>query len=228
MSTTAPKSSPVIISASAANKYLSPHNVDTNLLEQALATAVAQRNNCSIHAPLITPGMELWAEANTEIRRLFCATGEWNQVDANNRALVAHAKRDMCFTAVSGNSATGIPSLTPDFSRARGTATVDSINSRNNAGNQPSLFDTVVAPPTVNHEPPLGEWLLLYFYDEQEHELRSEFSRPAMVTQDGRIAKWDVRVLLKTVHTDFEISQPDLFQTEDDDIDFTISRATGE
>lgn len=79
----------------------------------------------------------------------------------------------------------------------------------------------------LTHPPP-GEWLLLYFYDGENQELRSEFSRPAALSEDGEVEAWDVRVLLEPTYPDFAMVQPSLFGTEDDDIDFAISRASGD
>lgn len=64
-------------------------------------------------------------------------------------------------------------------------------------------------------------------YDGENRELRSEFSRPAALSKDGEVQAWDVRVLLKPAYPEFAMEQPNLFDTEDDDIDFAITRASG-
>ena len=115
----------------------------------------------------------------------------------------------------------------PTLREKKGAATSQSVNATNQLQIGLGLFSPASLPSDAGHTPPPGEWLLLYFYDGQNQELRSEFSRPAALSEDGEVEAWDVRVILEPTYPDFAMVQPSLFGTEDDDIDFAISRANG-
>lgn len=227
MTTPSPINRTIIIPPREAGEYLAKRDIDANRLAAALTEGLAQRQNCQIYHPVTAPGYYQWAETNRAIREFHCKTGRWKMANTDNRPLLVHANHLTKFVAAAGNAATGIRDAIPDVARRKGAATIGSVNASNQLQINLGLFSPTLPSPDARHTPPPGEWLLLYFYDEENRELRSEFSRPAALSHDGEVEAWDVRVLLKPIHPDFAMAQPDLFGTEDDDIDFAISRASG-
>lgn len=222
-----PIQEPIIIPPSEAAEYLAKRDIKVDLLTNGLHVGFTQRRNCSRFHPVTAPGYHQWSETNAEIRRSFCAEGQWSMDNPENRPLLVNTEQQIKFSAAAGNSATGLRIGSPDLARPKGKATIHSVNSYNNSAPLIGLFDLKLVSTSAAELPPPGEWLLLYFYDEPTQEFRCEFSRPVALTSDGWIYAWSVRVLLEAINLDSAILQPDLFSNEDDGIDFNISRATG-
>lgn len=218
---------PIIIPPSEAAQYLAQRDIEVDLLKNGLQVGFTQRRNCSEFHPVTAPGYYQWAETNAEIRRNFCASGRWALDNPDNRPLIENAEQNIRFVAAGGNAATGLAIGTPDVARSKGKATIDSVNAMNSVTIPLGLFDLEQVSANAAELPPEGEWLLLYYYDEATRELRCEFSRPSALTDNGKVYAWSVRVLLEAIQLDSANVQPDLFSSEDDGIDFSISRAAG-
>ncbi|WP_232297773.1 hypothetical protein, partial [Corynebacterium jeddahense] len=174
------------------------------------------------------PATYQWAETNASIRHSHCKTGKWEMANPENRPLIVHVENLTQFGAVAGNSATGLKNAVPDFARKKGVATIHSVNASNQLPLEWESLCSVALSADARNTPPEGEWFLLYFYDKENQQLRCEFSLATGVSKNGGVEGWLVRVLLKPIHPDFVMAQPDLFGHEDGDIDFTITRAAGE
>lgn len=229
MATPSPIEQTIIIAPSDAKQYLAKRDIDVDSLIEGLEEGFAKRLNCEVYDPVTAPATYQWAETNTSIRRSHCLTGRWEMANPENRPLVVHVEHSIQFGAVAGDSATGLKDGVPDFARKKGVATIQSVNTSNQL---PLEWESLcsVAPPSADarNSPPEGEWFLLYFYDKENQHLRCEFSLATRVSEDGGVDGWHVRVLLKPIHPDFVMAQPDLFGPEDEDIEFTITRAIGE
>lgn len=222
-----PAQGPIIIPPSEAAQYLAQRDIEVDLLTNGLRVGFAQRRNCSEFHPVTARGYYQWAETNAEIRRSFCAEGQWTLENPDNRPLIENAEQNIRFVAAGGNAATGLAIGTPDVARPKGKATIDSVNAMNSVTINLGLFDLGQVSTSATELPPQGEWLLLYYYDEATQQLRCEFSRPSALTDNGKVYAWSVRVLLEAIQLDSANVQPDLFSSEDDGIDFSISRAAG-
>lgn len=218
---------PIIIPPSEAAQYLAQRDIYVDLLANGVRVGHAQRQNCSKFYPVTAAGYYQWSETNAEIRRSFCAEGGWTLDDTDNRPMLVNSEHQIRFVAAGGNSATGLTIDTPDVANTKGKATIDSVNAKNGLSSTDGLFDLEQVSTDATKLPPQGEWLLLYFHDEHTEELRCEFSQPSALTGDGEVYAWSVRVLLEAIRLDSANIQPDLFSSEDDGIDFNISRATG-
>lgn len=227
MTNPSPVTRTIIITPHEASAYLAKRDIDANCFRGALKEGLAQRENCSEFHPITAPGFYQWPETNRAIREFHCKTNNWKMANPDNRPLLVHVDNQTKFVAAAGSSATGLLEAAPGLARRKGVSTIQSVNASNQLQIELGAFSPATHSPDAHHTPPPGEWLLLYFYDEEHQELRSEFSRPASISTDGEVEAWDVRVLLKPIHPGFAMAQPDLFSTEDDDIDFTISRASG-
>ena len=227
MTTPSPIEGTIIIPPSEASEYLAKRDIDADCLATALTEGLAQRQNCQIYHPVTAPGYYQWSETNFSIRKFHCESNKWKLANPDNRPLLVHVDNQTKFVAAAGNSATGLRNAAPELARRKGVSTIQSVNASNQLQIELGAFTLATHSPDARRTPPPGEWLLLYFYDEEHQELRSELSRPASISIDGEVEAWDVRVLLKPIHPEFAMAQPDLFGTEDDDIDFTISRASG-
>ena len=227
MTNPSPTDRTIIIPPRDARKYLAKRNIDARCFVEAVQEGLAQRQNCTAYHPITAPGYYQWSETNRAIREFHCETGQWKMANPDNRPLLVHADNTTRFVAAAGNSATGIRGAFPNVARKKGAATIQSVNATNQLQIGLGLFSPASSTSDARHTPPPGEWLLLYFYDGENQELRSEFSRPAALSDDGEVEAWDVRVLFEPTYPDFAMVQPSLFGTEDDDIDFAISRASG-
>ena len=85
----------------------------------------------------------------------------------DNRPLLVHVDNQMKFVAAAGNSATGLREAAPGLARGKGVSTIQSVNASNQLQIGLGVFTPAAHSTDARHTPPPGEWLFLYFYDEE-------------------------------------------------------------
>ena len=182
MTTPSPTENTTIIPSREAREYLAKRDIDADCLAVALTEGLAQRQNCEVYHPVTAPGYYQWSETNYSIRKFHCESNNWKMANPDNRPLLVHVDNQMKFVAAAGNSATGLRNAAPGLARRKGVSTIQSVNASNQLQIGLGPFTPASRTPDARHTPPPGEWLLLYFYDEEHEELRSKFSRPASIS----------------------------------------------
>jgi hypothetical protein len=138
----------------------------------------------------------------------------WTRSDEKNYALVVHPDGSMAINIASGDAGTGIPTASVSNRAPKGVSTADAISV-----NQVQLeLDLPVPdmPHVRGDEGPLTWFLLLHRSNE---EVRCELSLPSQLSSDGRITRWQERIMLPSIpldSADVEVVTP---QGPDLDID---------
>lgn len=169
--------------------------------------------NFTANHPPFAIGIAAWMEAVAALREGLLPVG-WMRSDEKNYALVVHPDGSMAINIASGDAGTGIPTASVSNKAPKGISTADAISV-----NQVQLeLDLPVPdmPHVRGDEGPLTWFLLLH---RSNDEVRCELSLPSQLSVDGRITRWQERIMLPSIPldgADIEVVAP---QGPDLDID---------
>lgn len=223
MTTPSPIPAPIVIDAADAVGYLERMDISLSDLQEALAIGEMAAGNTDDNHPVTAAGYYRWSETNASIRRSHINSGRWSRKNPSGRPLIESKEATYTLTACGGDEATGTEAM-PNVARKKGPAT--EAAHRGQTDQQLSLFLELpeasgqgVGVPDAD-QPPTGEWLLLYYRDEEE--MRAEASLPAGF-HEGFVTGWVVRVILPTT----EMKERTKIPTDigGGDVDFNIMEA---
>jgi hypothetical protein len=163
--------------------------------------------------PPFAIGIAAWTEAVAALREGLLPLG-WTRSDEKNYALVIHPDGAMAINVASGDAGTGIPTASVSNRAPKGVSTPEAISI-----NQVQLeLDLPVPdmPHVRGDEGPLTWFLLLH---RSSDEVRCELSLPSQISADGRITRWQERIMLPSIPLDSTDVVPVTPQGPDLDID---------
>jgi hypothetical protein len=146
--------------------------------------------------PAFGIGIAAWMEAVAALREGLLPIG-WARSDEKNYALVVHPDGAMAINIATGDAGTGIPTANVSNKAAKGVSTADAISV-----NQVQLELELPVPdmPHVRGDRgPLTWFLLLH---RAGTEVRCELSLPSQMSPDGRITRWQERIMLPSIPLD--------------------------
>ena len=141
-------------------------------------------------------GIAAWMEAVAALREGLLPIG-WTRSDEKNYALVMHPDGSMAINVATGDAGTGRPSANVSNKAPKGISTADAISV-----NQVQLeLDLPVPdmPHVRGDDGPLTWFLLLH---RGATEVRCELSLPSQISPDGRITRWQERIMLPSIPLD--------------------------
>jgi len=139
-------------------------------------------------------GIAAWMEAVAALREKIMPEG-WSRSDEDNYALVVSPDGAMAINVATGDLGTGRPDANPSNKAAKAISTAEAISV-----NQIQLELPLPVPELRGGEGPLTWFLLLHRAAE---EIRSELSLPLEIV-DGRITRWQERIILGAIPLDAE------------------------
>ncbi|HEV2619230.1 MAG TPA: hypothetical protein VGU23_04755 [Acidobacteriaceae bacterium] len=170
----------------------------------------------TLNHPQFGIGIAAWMEAVAALREATMPHG-WTRSDDRNYALVISPDGRTAINVASGDFGTGQKDANPSNRAPKGTSTTDAI-----AINQVQL-ELPLPMPTVlrggGEQGPLTWFLLLHRSSE---ELRSELSLPLEISSDGRITRWQERIVLSAIPLDGESIE--IFGPQGPDLDIHVKR----
>jgi hypothetical protein len=146
--------------------------------------------------PPIGIGISAWTEAVAALREQLLPQG-WMRSDEKNYALVVHPDGKTAINVATGDLGTGQVHAVPSNKAPKGVSTADAISV-----NQQQLELDLPVPdmPHVRGEDgPLTWFLLLH---RAENEIRGELSLPSAMSADGRITRWQERIIISAIPLD--------------------------
>jgi hypothetical protein len=163
--------------------------------------------------PPIGIGISAWTEAVAALREQLLPQG-WKRSDEKNYALVINPDEMMAINVATGDVGTGLVDATPSNKAPKGISTADAIS----VNQQQLELDLPVPdmPHVRGEEGPLTWFLLLH---RAVNEIRCELSLPSAMSPDGRITRWQERIIISAIALDsleIEVETP---QGPDLDID---------
>ena len=151
-------------------------------------------------------GIAAWMEAVAALREGLLPIG-WMRSDEKNYALVVDPGGSMAINVATGDAGTGLPTANVSNKAPKGVSTADAISV-----NQVQL-ELELPVPDMPHirgdEGPLTWFLLLH---RAGNEVRCELSLPSQISPDGRITRWQERIMLPFIPLDeseIEIAMPE-------------------
>ena len=205
--------------------YMEPEDVETRLAAMGLTEEplvhAARRWYVSCvsfttNHPPFAIGIAAWMEAVAALRDGLLPLG-WTRSDERNYALVIHPDGLIAINIASGDAGTGMPTASVSNRAPKGVSTADAISV-----NQVQLeLDLPVPdmPHVRGDEGPLTWFLLLH---RAGAEVRCELSLPSQISVDGRITRWQERIMLPSIPlggAEVEIAAP-----EGPDLDIDVKR----
>jgi hypothetical protein len=152
-------------------------------------------------------------EAVAALRETTMPQG-WTRSDDRNYALVISPDGTMAINVATGDLGTGRTDANPSNKAPKGVSTADAISVNQTQLELPLPVPEL--PPVSGDGGPLTWFLLLH---RAEDEIRCELSLPLEMSPDGRITRWQERIILSAIELDgneIEITAP---QGPDLDID---------
>lgn len=160
-------------------------------------------------------GIAAWVEAVAALRESIMPDG-WTRSDECNYALVVSPDGAMAINVATGDMGTGRPDANPSNKAPKGVSTADAISI-----NQVQLELPLPVPelPPPGAEGPLTWFLLLHRTTE---EIRCELSLPLEMSPDGRITRWQERIILSVTPLDGEMVE--IMAPQGPDLDIAVKR----
>jgi len=150
---------------------------------------------CTSNDPPSLAGLLGWGKATRGLRdRLIPKGGKRTNV---RRQAATVTPKGIVIVVAAGDSRTGREGPMPSTRSAKGPATVAAVE---NNVLQLSLMDAnrEFAAEIARVQTPTT-WFLLYYWDEQHHEVRIELSLPDNMDDDGYVDAWVERLLLASL-----------------------------
>jgi hypothetical protein len=234
MTLNAPAPSPLIVPADRAEDYLRRLGIPTQAIYQGVELGDLRAADVDAFHPRGSAGVTRWIGTVGGLRRSMVDGRKWKQLDKLNRPTVERADGKVSLSVVGCNDATGDPESVdgPRAANRRGPATIAALK------DQLELDLIMVAalvsggsPPTsIEDDPPLGQWFVLYHRAEGGVQL--EVSKAAGIDEQGDDRKtgqftgWLVRVILNPYQPGPAAAGKQPLDVGGDDVDFTIVRAS--
>jgi hypothetical protein len=166
--------------------------------------------------PPIGIGISAWTEAVAALREQLLPIG-WTRSDEKNYALVVHPDGATAINVATGDVGTGQVDAVPSNKAPKGVSTADAIS----VNQQQLELDLPVPdmPHVRGEEGPLTWFLLLH---RSTAEIRCELSLPSAMSPDGRITRWQERIIISAIPLDgVEIDVP---APQGPDLDIDVKR----
>ena len=192
--------------------YSDPDSVDDQLaklgltseqIKQAVLQGQAARNNSTPHHPANAGGTMAFFEVVRSLRDMLIPKG-WIAQSVQNLSMTVNPDVNISITVSGGSAETGIAEGYPTTRNPKGQQTKVYVSH-----NQADLFDDIESPVNLDEEVHSQTWLLLYYYDVSNNELRTELSLPVAIDSYARIRGWKARILIEPIplngeHIDIE------------------------
>lgn len=161
-------------------------------------------------------GIAAWMEAVAALRETTMPQG-WTRSDDRNYALVVSPDGTMAINVATGDPGTGRPDANPSNKAPKGVSTADAVSV-----NQAQLELPLPVPelPPVRGDDGSLTWFLLLH--RASDEIRCELSLPLEMSPDGRITRWQERIILSAIPLDGD--EIEIVVPEGPDLDIDVKR----
>lgn len=197
---------------------LAQFGLSTELIHMGMRPGLTRAANRTSLALRSTPGTDIYHDGMEQLNRLLVERG-WDLVYIDHQPRLLHPDRIMAFTIASGVDVANPDRRKQPYTRRKGDATRSSLDQ--SANKTASLFevpDIVQEKKLVAATEAAPLWLLIH--ERTERGMNLELSRPAVMTESGRITDWSDRILIKFLDLDGDLTVFD--QSDDGDIDVNV------
>lgn len=167
-------------------------------------------------------GTNAWGEGSAAIRSALIPKG-WHPEDPQNQPRIVSRKLNIAITVSSGSPYTGVKDRTPQTRNNKGAQTSASVNFNAKQFEMFPVAQHVAALPMLQNGQAL--WILLYYIDLDNRELRYELSQPTAMSELDKVSEWSVRYIFPPIgfgdHVDEVGGRDDQDDMPDIDIEVT-------
>lgn len=195
--------------------------LDENRLGEIVRRGYVAFSSCTPNDPPLYPGFSAWASMVRGLREYLLP--EWDRSDESNYSLVINPAGTVAIAVATGDDGTGRRDATPTTKSSKGPSTAEAVTTNQLQLDLPFVFPPVQAPA----RPASGEkqritWIFLVH--RAKGEVRCELSLPSSMGTDGRVDRWQERIILKAIPTDLEVMEITPPQPQLPDITIDVKR----
>lgn len=166
-------------------------------------------------------GTSAWAEGSAALRSALIPKG-WHPEDPQNQPRIVSRKLSLAITVSSGSPFTGVAERTPQTRNNKGAQTTASVNFNARQGEMFPVAENVTAFPMLQNGQAL--WMLLYYIDLDNGELRYELSQPTAMSELDKVSEWSVRYIFPPISFGARLEGRDRGDQDDTpDIDIEVT-----
>jgi hypothetical protein len=191
--------------------------LSVDIIRQAVVYGQMHRDTCTLNDPPGLPGILAWGRTIRSFGEQLVPRG-WERRDDFNLSAVVNPEGDLAIVVSTGDDGTGLADLPATTKYRKGPATVAAVEVN---AYQLDLFDlgrTVVA--LAARRAPRITWMLLIA--RVGDQIRCELSLPSIIADDGRVERWEERIILPPF--DLGPVADELPEDDGGDIDMEIAR----
>ena len=165
----------------------------TDQIVQAVLQGQAARNNSTLHHPSNAGGTMAFFEVVRSLRDILVPKG-WVALSICNLSMVVNPETNISIAVSGGSRETGTAEGYPTTRNPKGEQTKKYV-----VHNQADLFEDINESITSEDEMYSQTWLLLYYFDVGNQELRMELSLPVRIYDYARVCGWKTRILIEPI-----------------------------
>lgn len=223
---------PLIVPAERAEDYLRGLGISVQGIYDGVELGDLRAADIDSFYPRGSAGVTRWIGTVGGLRRNMVDGGQWRQADKLNRPTVERVDGKVSLSVVGCDDATGDPESVdgPRAANRRGPATIAALKGQMELITVAALTSGGPSPVSIDDEPPLGQWFVLYHRAEDGVHL--EVSKAGGIDEQGEDRKtgqftnWLVRVILDPHRPAPDVVSRQPLDVGGDDVDFTIVPAS--
>lgn len=166
--------------------------------------------------PTTFPGNAAWAYTVEGLRINLVPKG-WDSQDRCNQPQVVSPDGQIVITVSSGCPNTGNAVLEPQTRGPKGSETTRGIANNLQTDMFPNEKEAEIAKLFESENSSKEYWILLFYYDFAQKELRLELSRPIKMGVNGKVDGWADRVIIPALPLDGDYATEQPVPRFDDD-----------
>lgn len=170
--------------------------LDENILGDSVLEGLSFARQTTPNDPVILYSFIAWGKITGCLRTRLIPYG-WHAKQIKKQETTTNPDGQRAVIIASGDTNTGRTLKTPSTRSPKGSATKDAIDR-----NQLRFADMSLAfaDDLSRANIPTETWVLLYFVDNDVHEVRVELSLPSTMDNEGCISEWSERIILSSLH----------------------------
>lgn len=175
-------------------RLLKTLGLEESILLLGVEQGQAAYANCTLNHPALYRGVTAWAEAIRSLRESMIPLG-WKRYDVSNQPFILNEAGTIAITVATGDEFTGIKGVNPSTKSSKGPKTEIAITNNHLAY---TLFGDIRRADLKNMDGRVT-WILLFYRDEKNSQIRSELSVPSKRNREGQVVEWSERIILAPI-----------------------------
>ncbi|MFI3158236.1 MAG: hypothetical protein QX199_18995 [Methylococcaceae bacterium] len=201
---------------------LSALNLTSDLLTEPVKKGQAARNNATENDPSNAAGTMAFFATVRASRELLIPLG-WEKREIRNLSLISNPKTSVSIVVATGDNNVGIKEVIPKTKNPKGKQAELYISTNCDIFSDDIFSNDDFTDQSIDTSE-FQTWVLMYYLDVKENQIRLELSLPTDQNIRGQINSWKERVILDPILLDgipplnFNSPSPDFNNLQDFDV----------